>query len=97
MPHWKSLIFNCLSFTEGLITCSSKTDSEAPVLSIYIYIYTYCNYHNCMAAINSLNRLICNKHGENIRRVASCCNYLIKLKQQILILVEFVTISILLI
>jgi hypothetical protein len=40
---------------------------------------------NCMAAINSLNRLICNKHGENIRRVASCCNYLIKLKQQILI------------
>jgi hypothetical protein len=52
--------------------------------------------NNSVLPINSLNRLICNKHGENIRRVASCCYYLIKLKQQILILVEFVTISILL-
>jgi hypothetical protein len=31
-------------------------------------------------------------HGENIRPVASCCNYVIKLKLQIFILVEFATI-----
>jgi hypothetical protein len=36
-------------------------------------------------------------HGENIRRVASCCKYVIKLKLQIFILVEFATILILLI
>ena len=28
--HLKSLIFDCLSFTEGLITSSSTTDREAP-------------------------------------------------------------------
>jgi hypothetical protein len=30
MCHLKSLIFECLSFTEGLITCLSLVDSEAP-------------------------------------------------------------------
>jgi len=33
MHHWKSLIFNCLSFTEGLITFSFTTDGEAPALN----------------------------------------------------------------
>ena len=30
MCHLKSLIFDCISFTEGLITSSSTADSEAP-------------------------------------------------------------------
>ena len=30
MHHLKSLIFDCLSFTEGLITSLSSTDREAP-------------------------------------------------------------------
>ena len=29
MCHLKSLIFDCISFTEGLITCLSTADSEA--------------------------------------------------------------------
>ena len=33
MRHCKSLISNCLSFTEGLITSSSTTETEAPALS----------------------------------------------------------------
>jgi hypothetical protein len=33
MRHLKSLIFNCLSFIEGLITSSCTTESEAPALS----------------------------------------------------------------
>jgi hypothetical protein len=33
MRHCKNLISNCLSFTEGLITISSTTESEAPALS----------------------------------------------------------------
>jgi hypothetical protein len=32
-PHLKSLIFDCLSLTEGLITCLSTVDSEAPAAS----------------------------------------------------------------
>ena len=31
MCHLKSLIFDCISFTEGLITSFSTADSEAPV------------------------------------------------------------------
>jgi hypothetical protein len=30
MCHLKSLIFDCISFTEGLITSLSTADSEAP-------------------------------------------------------------------
>ena len=30
MCHLKSLIFDCISFTEGLITWFSAADSEAP-------------------------------------------------------------------
>ena len=33
MHHLKSLIFDCLSFTEGLITSLSTTDGEAPALN----------------------------------------------------------------
>ena len=33
MRHCKSLISNCLSFTEGLITFLSTTETEAPALS----------------------------------------------------------------
>jgi hypothetical protein len=33
MRDCKSLISNCLNFTEGLITCLSTTDAEAPALS----------------------------------------------------------------
>jgi hypothetical protein len=32
MRHCKSLISNCLTFTDGLITSSSTTESEAPAL-----------------------------------------------------------------
>ena len=32
MCHLKSLIFDCISFTEGLITSFSTADSEAPDL-----------------------------------------------------------------
>jgi hypothetical protein len=28
----KSLIFDCISFTEGLITCLFTADSEAPIV-----------------------------------------------------------------
>ena len=31
MCHLKTLIFDCISFTEGLITSLSTADSEAPV------------------------------------------------------------------
>jgi hypothetical protein len=31
--HLKSLIFDCLSFTEGLITSLSTTDGEAPAFN----------------------------------------------------------------
>jgi hypothetical protein len=30
MCHLKSLVFDCISFTECLITCLSTADSEAP-------------------------------------------------------------------
>jgi hypothetical protein len=33
MHHLKSLIFDCLSFTDGLITLLFTTDSEAPAFS----------------------------------------------------------------
>jgi hypothetical protein len=33
MRHLKGLIFDCLSFTEGLITSLSSTDTEAPAFS----------------------------------------------------------------
>jgi hypothetical protein len=33
MSHLKSLIFDCLSFTEGLITLLLTTDREAPALN----------------------------------------------------------------
>jgi hypothetical protein len=33
MRHLKSLIFNCLSFIEGLITCLFTADVEAPALN----------------------------------------------------------------
>ena len=33
MCHFKSLIFDCFSFTEGLITFLSTTDREAPALN----------------------------------------------------------------
>jgi hypothetical protein len=33
MHHLKSLIFDCLSFTEGLITSMSATDREAPAFN----------------------------------------------------------------
>ena len=49
--------------------------------------------YDLMAAINSLNRLICYK---KLRKYKACCvassfNYLIVLKQKMLILLEFVT------
>jgi hypothetical protein len=46
-----------------------------------------------MAAINSLNRLMCCKEWRKYQtsRVASSFNYLIELKQKMLILLEFVT------
>jgi hypothetical protein len=34
MCHLKSLIFDCISFTEGLITQLSAADSEAPASNI---------------------------------------------------------------
>ena len=46
-----------------------------------------------MADINSLNRLICYKEWIKFQpcRVASSFNFLIELKQKMLILLEFVT------
>ena len=33
MHHLKSLIFDCISFTEGLITLLFTTDNEAPAIN----------------------------------------------------------------
>jgi hypothetical protein len=33
MPHLKSLIFHCLSFTEGLFTLLVTTDREPPAFN----------------------------------------------------------------
>jgi hypothetical protein len=44
----KSLIFDCLSFTEGLITCLSTAESEAPastrtfVTSVFPFTAAQC-------------------------------------------------------
>ena len=50
--------------------------------------------YDLMAAINSLNRLICYNEWRKYQacRVASSFNYLIEQKQKMLILLEFVTI-----
>jgi hypothetical protein len=37
VDHLKSLIFDCISFTEGLITCLFTANSEAPA-SIRIFV-----------------------------------------------------------
>ena len=48
MCHLKSLIFDCLSFTEGLITGLFTADSEAPasirtfVTSVYPFSAAQC-------------------------------------------------------
>ena len=48
MCHLKSLIFDCISFTECLITCLSTADSEAPastrtfVTSVYPFTAAWC-------------------------------------------------------
>ena len=48
MCHLKSLIFDCISFTEGLITSLSTADSEAPastrtfVTSVYPFHADLC-------------------------------------------------------
>ena len=48
MCHLKSLIFDCISFTEGLITSLSTADSEAPassrtfVTSVYPFTAALC-------------------------------------------------------
>ena len=48
MCHLKSLIFDCLSFTEGLITGLFTADSEAPasirtfVTSVYPFTAAKC-------------------------------------------------------
>jgi hypothetical protein len=56
-----------------------------------MYDVTKNNY--LMAAINNLNRLICYKKWRKHQtcHVASCFNYLIELKQKMLILLEFAT------
>ena len=46
MCHLKSLIFDCLSFTEGLFTGLSTADSEAPA-SIRTFI---TSVYSCTAA-----------------------------------------------
>ena len=58
-----------------------------------VEIYDITKKYNMMAAINSLNRLICYKEWRKYQtcRVASSFNYLIELKQKMLILLEFVT------
>jgi hypothetical protein len=75
MRHFKSLIFDSLSFAEGLITSLSTRDSEAPDFN-----RRSTNSVNLMAAINSLNRLICYKEWRKYQtcRVASSVNCLIK-------------------
>ena len=44
MCHLKSLIFDCISFTEGLITSLSTADSEAPASS-RTFITSVCPPH----------------------------------------------------
>jgi YHS domain-containing protein len=50
--HLNSLIFDCLSLTEGLITCLSTVDSEAPassntfVTSLWPFIAAQCRGEN---------------------------------------------------
>ena len=44
MCHLKSLIFDCISFTEGLITLWSTADSEAPA-SNRTFVTSVCPYH----------------------------------------------------
>jgi hypothetical protein len=41
MCHLKSLIFDCISFTECLITCLSTADSEAPA-STRTFVTSVC-------------------------------------------------------
>ena len=44
MCHLKSLIFDCISFTEGLITLLSTADSEAPasIRTFVISVFPSC-------------------------------------------------------
>jgi hypothetical protein len=48
MCHLKSLIFDCISFTEGLITYLSTADTEAPasnrtfVTSVFPFTAAWC-------------------------------------------------------
>ena len=44
MCHLKSLIFDCISFTEGLITSLSPADSEAPA-SHRTFVTSVCPLH----------------------------------------------------
>ena len=41
MCHLKSLIFDCISFTECLITCLSAADTEAPAF-IRTFVTSVC-------------------------------------------------------
>jgi hypothetical protein len=58
-----------------------------------VEIYNVTNKYDLMPAINSLNRLICYKEWRKYQacRVTSSFNYLIELKQKMLILLEFGT------
>ena len=44
MCHLKSLIFDCISFTEGLITLLCTADSEAPA-SNKTFVTPVCPFH----------------------------------------------------
>jgi hypothetical protein len=72
----KSLIFDCISFTEGLITCLLTADSEAPASTRTFVTSVFPS---------------CADRCRGVQRMRSCSNRVIELNLQMLILTRFVT------
>jgi hypothetical protein len=72
MRHLKSLIFDCLSFTEGLITWLFSTDKEAPAF----------NKWSTTSVLPLSAAQWMQKMKYQMFRVASCFNRVIVLNQK---------------
>jgi hypothetical protein len=71
MCHLKSLIFDCISFTEGLITSLFTADSEAPA-STYCFIFIVLGqYTSTPVSMGGTHRG--DKGSSGGRGLAVCC------------------------
>jgi hypothetical protein len=59
IPHLKGLLFDCLSFIGGLITCLSTVDSEAPAVNFENICYKKWLFY-VMMTTEMLIKYFCN-------------------------------------